>query len=243
MIADDLAIAGFVPFSTCDWPGKLVATLFLQGCPWDCGYCHNPSLIDPRAPGLVRWSQVRATLDRRMGLLDGVVFSGGEPTRQAGLVNAVAEVREMGFGAALHTSGAYPSLLARLLPNLQWVGLDIKAPYSKYAAVTGVETRGEKPWASLDLLVASGVPYEVRLTVDPTVLTLADVEEVIAEVERRGGSTPVLQEVRAEGARPEYAAVLGLGRLHDIVPLDALPGVERRLAHASASSAGTSPSP
>ncbi|MBN2176480.1 MAG: anaerobic ribonucleoside-triphosphate reductase activating protein [Demequinaceae bacterium] len=229
MSASDLVIAGFLPFSAIDWPGKLSSVLFLQGCPWDCGYCQNPDLIDMRAPGLIPWEQVRATLEQRVGLLDGVVFSGGEPTRQPEIVDAVVEVRELGFGAVLHTNGAYPARFKELLPGLAWVGLDIKAPPARYQEVTGARAGGERAWASLDLLVASGVDYEVRITVDPTVLTLADVEEIVTELSRRGARPPVLQEARSEGVRPDYAERLGNLRLVDVIPADALPGLERRV--------------
>lgn len=231
MTADDLAIAGFVPFSSIDWPARLAATVFLQGCPWNCGYCQNPDLIDPLLPGTLAWGTVRETLGRRVGLLDGVVFSGGEPLRQAALVDAVAEVRDMGFLAAVHTAGSYPARLKALLPSLAWVGLDIKAPPRLYGAVTGIEASGARAWESLDLVVDSGIDYEVRVTVDPTVLGLADVEEIVAELARRGARAPVLQEVRAMGARPEYAARLGNTRLADVVPEDAFPGIERRVEH------------
>ena len=232
MTADDLAIAGFVPFSSIDWPTKLAATVFLQGCPWNCGYCQNPELIDPLVSGTFRWQTVRETLERRMGLLDGVVFSGGEPLRQAAVGDAIAEVRDMGFLAAVHTAGSYPARLASLLPSLAWVGLDIKAPPRLYAAVTGIEASGARAWDSLDLVVASGIDYEVRVTVDPTVLGLADVEEIVAELARRGARMPVLQEVRTMGARPEYAARLGTTRLADVVPDGTFPGIERRVEHA-----------
>jgi pyruvate formate lyase activating enzyme len=231
MTAEDLAIAGFVPFSSIDWPTRLAATVFLQGCPWNCAYCQNPDLIDPLAQGTVAWRTVRETLERRAGLLDGVVFSGGEPLRQAALADAIAEVREMGFLAAVHTAGSYPARLEALLPSLAWVGLDIKAPPRLYAAVTGVEASGARAWASLDLVVESGIDYEVRVTVDPTVLGLADVEEIVAELGRRGARMPVLQEVRSMGARADYAARLGTTRLSDVVPEDAFPGIERRVDH------------
>ena len=138
----------------------------------------------------------------------------------------------MGFEVAVHTSGAYPARLHALLPSLGWVGLDIKAPPRLYAAVTGVEASGARAWESLDRVVESGIDYEVRVTVDPTVLGLADVEQIVEELERRGAKMPVLQEVRAVGTRPEYAARLGTTRLSDVVPEDAFPGMERRVEHA-----------
>nr|NLD41558.1 anaerobic ribonucleoside-triphosphate reductase activating protein [Actinomycetales bacterium] len=125
--AEDLQIAGLVPLSTVDWPGRLSAVVFTQGCPWDCGYCQNAALIDCELPGIVDWAGVVDLLGRRHGLLDAVVFSGGEATRQNSLGPAMAEVREMGFEVALHTAGAYPRRLAEVLPLVDWVGLDIKA--------------------------------------------------------------------------------------------------------------------
>jgi len=108
-------VAGLVKMSTTDWPGKLAAVVFLQGCPWRCVYCHNEAILDPRAPGTMEWSEVMAFLRKRRGLLDGVVFSGGEPLIDAALPDAVRAVREMGFAIGLHTGGAWPKRLAALL--------------------------------------------------------------------------------------------------------------------------------
>ena len=150
--ADSLAIAGLVPLSTVDWPGKLAAVVFLQGCPLACPYCQNEAILDPKVPGAVPWSQVEALLARRAGLLDGVVLTGGEALRQAGVVDAARRVREMGFGVGLHTAGAYPRALAKTLPYTDWVGIDVKAMPDDYAAATGFGA-GAKAWQSLDALL------------------------------------------------------------------------------------------
>ena len=212
-----LTIAGLTSLSTCDWPGKLVATVFLQGCPWRCTYCHNPALLDSKAPGQVPWQQVRDLLNRRKGLLDGLVFSGGEPTRQSGLPAAMREVRELGFGVSLHTGGAYPARLVELLPLVDWVGLDIKALPGEYRRITGVGASGTRAFASLDLVVASGIDHEVRITVDPTVHTAEHVERLIQRVRATGARRTVLQEVRPQGAGAEYASRLGGRRLSDVL--------------------------
>ena len=206
--ADDLQIAGLTRLSTCDWPGRLVATVFLQGCPLACGYCHNPGLLDPRTPGTVAWQAVRDLLARRAGMLDGVVFSGGEPTAQAGLGAAMREVRAAGFGVGLHTAGAYPRRFAEVLPLCDWVGLDLKAPAHRYEAVTGVRGGADHAFACLDLAIASGVNLQVRTTVDPTVLLPDDVAALTADLRARGVREHVLQEVRTQGTRPEYVARL-----------------------------------
>jgi pyruvate formate lyase activating enzyme len=165
--ARDLRIAGLVPLSTCDWPGRLVATVFCQGCPWSCTYCHNPALIPANAPGTVPWKDVATLLGRRRGLLDGVVFSGGEPTLQPAVVACVREVRDRGFGVGLHTSGASPRMLGRLVGSLDWVGLDIKATPRLYHRLTGSSRAADQAFASLRLLRDAGVAVEVRTTLAP----------------------------------------------------------------------------
>lgn len=214
--ADTLVIGGLVPASTCDWPGRIVATVFCQGCPWNCGYCHNPDLIAPRRPAAVTWETVQDLLRRRVGLLDGVVFSGGEPTRQPALRAAMREVREAGFAVGLHTGGAYPRRLAHVLPLVDWVGLDIKAPPDRYAQVTGVPGSATAAFTSLDLVLAAGVDVQVRTTVDPTVLTDHDVAELSALLARRGVGDHVLQQVRTDGVRPEYARALARRSEHSV---------------------------
>jgi len=206
--ADDLQIAGLTRLSTCDWPGKLVATVFLQGCPLACAYCHNPGLMDPHTPGTLAWQEVRDLLAKRSGLLDGVVFSGGEPTRQSGLATAMREVRAAGFGVGLHTAGVYPHRFAEVLPLCDWIGLDIKAPVHLYGAITGVPASAARAFECLHLALASGVDLQVRTTVDPTVMTPDDVAELTATLRGLGVREHVLQQVRIEGARPEFAARL-----------------------------------
>ena len=213
--ADTLAIAGLTPLSTVDWPGRLVATVFLQGCPWRCTYCHNHAILDPRTPGTVPWQDVRDLLARRHGLLDGVVLSGGEPTRQLGVVAAAREVHEAGYAVGLHTSGAYPARLPLLLPHVDWVGFDVKAPAHLYRAITrtgGPTTSADLALASLRLVLDSGVDVQVRTTVDPTVLTDDDVATLTATLADLGVHDHVLQQVRPDGTTPEYAAALAAVR-------------------------------
>lgn len=213
-----LRVGGFEPFSTADWPGRLVAVVFVQGCPWRCSYCHNDRLKPrQRAPGMPGWAQVRALLQRRQGLLDGVVFSGGEPTVDPALPEAVADVRDLGFEVGLHTAGIYPLRLAALLPRLDWVGLDLKATPDGYAAVTGVSRSGPPALRSLALLAESEVPFEVRTTGDARLLPAAALREMAALLARHGVRDWVLQPCRHEGpqglevaAWPDAAGVAAL---------------------------------
>lgn len=176
--ADSLRLGGLVAFSSVDYPGQLAATVFLQGCPWRCHYCHNPHLIPRRQPAAgVSWDDVRRLLLRRQGRLDAVVFSGGEPLVQRGLAAAMAEVKQLGFGVALHTGAPDTARLQRLLPWLDWVGLDIKALAEGYPAITRRQRSGPASWQALALLQQAGVRYECRTTWHPQ---LQSADEIIA---------------------------------------------------------------
>jgi len=160
-----LRVGGMVPLTTLDYPGQLACVLFCQGCAWRCRYCHNPQLIPPRGSEEVDWCQVLAFLRRRQGLLDAVVFSGGEPTLQDGLPGAMEEVREMGFRIGLHSAGIKPAAFAKAVRGADWVGFDIKALPDDCQTITRVGGSGAANWLSLDHLLARGVDYECRTTV------------------------------------------------------------------------------
>lgn len=159
-----LRVGGLTPLTTIDYPGALSAVVFLQGCPWRCGYCHNQHLLPVAAAGAHSWDSVRDFLVRRRGLLDAVVFSGGEPTLQLGLAAAAAEVRALGFRVGLHSAGIDPRRLAPLLGAIDWIGLDIKGPARRYDAITGARRSGARARAALDHVLRSGVAHECRTT-------------------------------------------------------------------------------
>ncbi|MCL5059907.1 MAG: anaerobic ribonucleoside-triphosphate reductase activating protein [Candidatus Thermoplasmatota archaeon] len=198
-----LRVGGLTPLSTTDWPGMLAAVVFCQGCPWRCGYCHNPDLIPARGDSEIPWENVLAFLRRRQGLLDGVVFSGGEPTLQSALPDAMREVRALGFGIGLHTGGAYPQHLAEVLPWVDWVGLDVKAPFADYPRITGAAGSGGRALAGLQLILASGVEHEIRTTVHPALLTDADIARIAHELAAHGAKHYVIQAFRSQGCRNE----------------------------------------
>jgi pyruvate formate lyase activating enzyme len=215
--ADDLQIAGLERFSTVDWPGKLVATVFAQGCPWKCTYCHNIGMQPTRVEGVLPWSAVVSHLASRVGQLDGVVFSGGEPTRQPALIHAMQQSSALGFGVGLHSAGAYPGRLAEALRYSQWLGLDIKATPEGYEDITGTAASGAKAWESLEIAIEWGGDLQVRLTVDPTTHTRDEVWEVVRRVQEMGGPRPLLQEARPDGTSEAYQHALGRLRLRDVM--------------------------
>lgn len=195
--AASLSIGGITTFSTVDWPGKLAAVCFVTGCPWRCSYCQNRLLWDARPS--VPYANLVALMESRRGLLDGVVFSGGEPLGQPGLPAAVHEMREMGFDVGLHTGGAVPARLEEVLPDLSWVGFDVKAPWDVYESITKVRGSGDRARESLALVLGAGVDMEARTTWHPGLLTPDDIAAIARELSRCGVRHWAVQAYRSEG--------------------------------------------
>lgn len=207
-----IVVGGLTPLSTSDWPGMLAATVFCQGCAWACPYCHNAALR-PSAPdgwtGERPWAEVLAWLETRQGLLEAVVFSGGEPLLQPGLAEAMHEVRDLGFKVGLHTSGMDPQALGRVLSLCSWVGLDLKAPRAAYGRITGVAGSAAAAWESLDLVRKSGAAFELRTTWHPALLSEAELLELGRELSGLGGVEWALQGFQPEGCADAGLAAAG----------------------------------
>ncbi|MEW8029951.1 MAG: anaerobic ribonucleoside-triphosphate reductase activating protein [Candidatus Thiodiazotropha sp.] len=169
MPGETLRVGGFTPMTTIDYPDHLSAVIFCQGCPMRCHYCHNRELLPAQTDKSIPWKDILGFLSVRRGLLDGVVFSGGEPTLQRSVGQAVEEIKSMGYLVGLHTAGVYPERFEQLLPLIDWVGLDIKALAEDYPALTGVSGSGESAWRSARLLAASGIAHEIRTTLYPAI--------------------------------------------------------------------------
>lgn len=195
----ELRLGGLTPFTTIDFPGKLSAVLFVQGCPWRCGYCHNPHLQARTTAPALAWSDTLAWLSRRVGLIDGVVFSGGEPTVDPMLESAITEVRALGFAIGLHSAGTHPRRLKAVLPLIDWVGLDVKAPLddpSHCDHITGRKNSAAGTIECLEAVLASACAYEVRTTAHPLWLDDTALQRLGSDLARRGVQHHVLQIAR-----------------------------------------------
>ena len=193
----ELLIGGVETFSAVDFPGKLAAVIFMQGCPWRCPFCYNAVIQKIGQPTNFLWPKFIEFLQTRQGKLDAVVFSGGEPLVQDSLSQAMAEVRALGFEIGLHTGGYRPEHLQKVLPLVDWVGLDIKAPFeaARYQSVTQTNHL-EKVLQSLDLLLKSGKDFECRTTCDPRLLKVEDIYAMAAALKARGVKKYFLQQYR-----------------------------------------------
>jgi pyruvate formate lyase activating enzyme len=155
----------------------------------------------------IAWTDLVDFLQPRRGLLDAVVFSGGEPTAQSGLADAMRQVRGLGFKIGLHTGGPYPERLAALLPLVDWVGLDIKALPEDYPLVTAVTGSGERAWRSLRLMLDAGIPLEVRTTPLPGLDQRDYLQRLMLRLAEAGVDNYVLQQCQpAHALDPTLAA-------------------------------------
>lgn len=138
-----------------------------------------------------------ALLQDRRGLLEGVVFSGGEPTLQRRLREAIEEVKALGFLIGLHTSGMFPERVREILPLLDWVGLDIKAPLDRrYDRISGRPGSARLVRESLLLIRDSGVGYELRTTQDLNYLSDTDVEDLQKDLVKEGVFPSIIRPAR-----------------------------------------------
>lgn len=212
--ADELRIAAITPFTTIDFPGLLSAVVFIQGCPWRCPYCQNAWMQSrQRVEGaqMISWESVRTLLKKRRGLLDGVVFSGGEPCTDPALLAAIEEVKAQSMKVGLHTSGAYPRHLKEVLPLLDWVGLDVKGPPETPEVFNRAAGKDKAHFSFLDSFEAiktSGVSYEARTTAHPDILSAEDILSTALWLKENGCTTYALQIYRAPpGVKAPLSAV------------------------------------
>ena len=197
-----LRVGGFLPLTTIDFPGRLAAVVFCQGCPWRCSYCHNPQLIPAGAEAERPWQAVLDFLERRRGLLDGVVFSGGEPTLQGpALAHLAAAARKMGFSVGLHTNGIFPRVIEDLLDRgiLDMISLDIKTTWEHYDDLLELTAADA---VKQSLAVCKRAKVEGRLLVCDVVVTLFRGRE--SDLPSIARDTRGLDLVLQQGVAPGY---------------------------------------
>lgn len=163
-----MIFGGMQKSSTIDFPGNLCGVLFVKGCNQDCFYCHNRALQSSSGPSL-SMEEVEAFLQKRRGLLDGIVVSGGEPTLQPDLAAFLAHLHLLGYRTKLDTNGSNPGLVRALLEAglLDYVAVDYKASAGEYAWVAGDANGNANARETLRLLAESGIAHEARTTLYP----------------------------------------------------------------------------
>jgi len=177
-----MKIGGFQKFSLIDYPGKIAAVVFTQGCNFRCRYCYNPELVcHDRFKDTLPEEEVIRFLSLRRGLLEGVVVTGGEPTQQVDLIPFLDKLRRMGYYVKLDTNGSHPRVLDALirLNLVNYIAMDVKASFDKYEQVTGVPFSVENIKESINLILQSKLNYEFRTTVVKHLCSMDDLQTII----------------------------------------------------------------
>lgn len=187
-----MRLGGLQKTSLIDFPGKISAVVFTQGCNFRCGFCHNPDLIPTQSGRSDLGTSLRSDLGdalseveffefllSRKGKLEGVVITGGEPTIQADLPQFISRIRDHEYSVKLDTNGSNPLMLEGLTAGKQidYAAMDIKGPLESYTNISRFDDT-ENIRKSIEIIESSGLPYEFRTTVLPAYHKIEDFEKM-----------------------------------------------------------------
>ena len=180
-----MEIGGLQRVSLNDYPGKICATVFTQGCNFRCAYCHNPELVDPDRYGpVLPEEEVLSFLSKRRGKLEAVTVTGGEPTLQKDLARFLGELKAMSYLVKLDTNGSNPDTLSALINQrlVDYIAMDFKGPFGKYRQISSAEVDVSRIRRSIQLMATSGIAYEFRTTVVRSQLGFEDFVSMVKEI-------------------------------------------------------------
>lgn len=201
MMSYGVKIAGLQKMSLLDYPGKICATVFLGGCNLRCPFCHNATLVLPeREYEAISEDELFDFLTRRLGLLDGVCVTGGEPLLAPDTLRLLGKIRSMGYPVKLDTNGTFPERLSAVIDGglADYVAMDIKNSLRKYPETTGIGSFDiGNVIESADILMSGKIGYEFRTTVVREFHTASDISQIGAWL--RGAEKYCLQTFRDFG--------------------------------------------
>ena len=176
-----MKIGALQKFSLIDYPGKISAVVFTQGCNFRCPYCHNPELVDPELfDEPVGEEEIFSFLETRIGKLDAVVITGGEPTIHKDLIGFVENIKSLGFLVKIDSNGSQPQVLRELVRSrlVDYIAMDVKAPLEKYGEVTRTVVDEKKIEEGIGVIMDSEIEYEFRTTVLKSFFARDDIIEI-----------------------------------------------------------------
>ena len=178
-------IYDITPFTALDYPDHLAAIFWFAGCNMRCGYCYNKEIVF--GEGSIGVEEALSFLKSRIGLLEGVVLSGGEATLYEKLPELCRKIRELDFKIKLDTNGLNPDRVQLLVENglIDYIALDYKAPKEKYHQITR-DKHFDRFSKTLNFLIAADFPFEVRTTVHNDILRVEEINRIIGDLAKRG---------------------------------------------------------
>lgn len=214
-----MKIFGIAKTSTVDYPGKIVTTIFLGGCNFNCEYCHNRQLINPKNELYqIKESDLIEFLKKRKNILEGVCITGGEPTIwNDALINLIKYIKlELGsdFSIKLDTNGSNPEFLRKYSNYFDYIAMDFKTLSYK----NNLNFSDEIIMESLEVLKIGNTPYEIRITMYPQYIGLSDLDLIVEKI--NGVKKVVLQEYKpVSGASQMSYPIKVLDRFKSLLKL------------------------
>lgn len=177
-------VFSITPFTLLDYPGKTACIVWFAGCNMRCSYCYNPDIV--LGKGSISYAEVLTFVRARMGLLDGVVLSGGECTLHYGIEEFAAEIKQAGMFIKVDTNGSKPAVIRSLIEKslVDYIALDFKAPSASFMKVTSRRFYSQF-CQTLNVLLASDIDFEVRTTVHDGLLNMADLQDMAAVLKEK----------------------------------------------------------
>lgn len=201
-----MKIYGLQKMTLLDYPSKVAATVFLGGCDFSCPFCHNYEIVDGSAAPLMDEAELFSFLEKRKGLLDGIVITGGEPCLYKQLPDFAKKIKELGFLVKLDTNGYHPDMVEELLSQrlIDYIAMDIKNSPAKYAQTSGLKNIDiEIISKSISLIMNSNIPYEFRTTTVAEFHKNEDFEEIGKWIQ--GAKAYYLQQFTTRDTVPDKA--------------------------------------
>lgn len=203
-----MLIKGLQKLTLLDFPGRIACTVFLGGCNMRCPFCHNGSLVLPEMMGEdISLADFLSFLDSRVGRLQGVCVSGGEPTLHTDLPMLLSEIKARGLAVKLDTNGTNPEMLSALIEDglVDYVAMDIKNSLEKYEVTAGLSSEFgihnkqfvDSIKTSAAILMEGRVDFEFRTTLISELHSEDDIRSIGEWLS--GGENYFLQTYRDEG--------------------------------------------
>ncbi|MCQ2792601.1 MAG: anaerobic ribonucleoside-triphosphate reductase activating protein [Bacilli bacterium] len=158
---------GIDKMSLVDFDDYLSITLFTEGCNFRCPFCHNSALVLNQHNPIIPWDEIKTLLKDRLGKIDAVVITGGEPLIHPDIIDKIKEIKALGYRVKLDTNGTNPKLMIKLIEDklIDYVAIDIKNAIGKYSLTSGVNKLNINPiQESIQYLLNHQFPYEFRTT-------------------------------------------------------------------------------
>ena len=182
-----MLIKGLQKTTLIDYPGKIACTIFLFGCNFRCGYCHNPELVITPKNFDYPENEILLFLEKQKKYLDGICITGGEPLLNIDF-EFLRKIKNMGYKIKIDTNGSFPEKLKEIIEEklVDYIAMDIKTSRENYEKAVNSVVLLEKIEESIKII--SNFPeHEFRTTVVERFHDEEEIKEIMAWLNKLTG--------------------------------------------------------